>query len=175
MGLAAIDIVFIGVILLFALHSCVKGFVSEVMSLVAVVMGVLSAVVFFKQGALFVRDSYMPETKVIPEVLSFVVIFLAVFIIIKVLQMMLKNIIEGIHLGALDRVLGFLFGIAEGLIIVCLLLFLLNIQPFVDTDRVLEGSFFSELLLPFVMGIRKEAGNLIAPVVECKKGGSVCV
>ena len=170
MNLAAIDIVFIGIIIIFSLHCCVKGFVAEILSIAAMILGILSAIFFFRRGAVFIRDSFMPEMKIVPEILAFIAIFLIVFVIIKILQIMLKNIIEGIHLGGLDRVLGLLFGFAEGIVIVCLLLFLISIQPFIDTGRILEGSFFAELLLPFVMGIKKETTDMISIAAGCKKG-----
>ena len=170
MGLVAIDIVFIVIIIIFALHCCVKGFISEVMSLAAAILGILSAIFFFRRGALYVRDTFMPDISVLPEIIAFVVIFLAVFAAVKILEIMLKTIIEGIHLGTPDRVLGLFFGFAEGIIIVCLLLFLISIQPFVDSARILEGSFFAELLLPFVMGIKEESVDRIAPAVEAAKG-----
>ena len=175
MGLAAIDIVFIGVIILFALHCCVKGFVSEVMSLAAAILGTLLGVFFFRKGALFIRDSFMPQVKVLPEIIAFVVIFLTTFIVIRILQVMLKNIIEGIRLGWLDRLLGFFFGFAEGIVIVCLLLFLIDIQPLVDSGDILNESLFAKFLLPFISGIRKEAADMVAPAFECIRGISSCV
>ena len=175
MGLAAIDIVFIVVIIIFALHTCVKGFVSEVMSLSAAILGVLSAIFLFRRGALFIRETYNLEIKILPEIIAFVVIFLAVFAAIKILEVMLKNIIEGIKLGGIDRVLGFLFGFAEGIIIVCLILFLISIQPLFDPGKILGRSFFAELLLPFIMGIKGGAGSTVVLMTECMKEIYGCV
>ena len=162
MGIAAVDIVFIVIIFIFALHCAVKGFVSEVMSLAAVILGILSAIFFFRSGAAFIRETFMPGIMALPEILAFIVIFFIVFAVIKLLETMLKTIIEGIHLGTLNRVLGFIFGVAEGVIVVCLLLFVIYVQPFADSARILNGSFFAELLLPFVIGIKEEAADRIA-------------
>ena len=169
MGLAVIDIVFIGIIVLFSLHCAVRGFVKEVMSLAAVILGILLAIFFFRTGAEFIRDSFMPEVKTLPEIIAFIAIFFIVFSVVKLVEIMLKNIIEGIHLGGLDRVLGFIFGVAEGIIVVCLLLFVISVQSFFDSGRILEGSFFAELLLPVVMGIKEETVKNIAPTVEAAK------
>jgi membrane protein required for colicin V production len=168
--IVVIDIIFIGIIIIFALNCAVKGFIREVMSLAAAILGALSAIFFFRAGAVFVRDSYMPEIKVLPEIIAFVGIFLIVFVSIKLLEVMLKNIVEGIHLGGPDHVLGFIFGVAEGIIVVCFLLFVISVQPFFDSDSILNGSFFAELLLPFVMGIKKEASERIAPPIIVTKG-----
>ena len=170
MGLAAVDIVFTAVIFLFALHCGVRGFVREVMSLAAVILGALAAIFFFRAGAVYIRNSFSLDVKTLPEIIAFILIFLIVFAVIKLFEIMLKNIIEGIHLGGLDRVLGFVFGFAEGIIVVCLLLFLISIQSFFDSGPILEGSFFAELLLPYIMGIKEEAMDRIAPAVEATKG-----
>jgi membrane protein required for colicin V production len=167
--MAAIDIVFIVIILIFALHCAIKGFVSEVMSLAAAILGVLAAIFFFRAGAEFIRESFMPEIKVLPEILAFIVIFFIVFFAIKLFEKMLKTVIEGIHLGGLNHVLGFFFGVAEGVIVVCFLLFVLSILPFVNTDSILDGSFFAELLLPFVMGIREERSDTVALAAEAER------
>ena len=166
MGIAVIDIVFIVIILIFAVHCAVKGFVSEIMSLAAVIMGILSAIFFFREGAAFIRDRFMPDVETIPNILSFIVIFLAVFCVVKIIGLMLKSIIEGIRLGGLNHVLGFIFGAAEGVVVVCLLLFVINVLPFENFDRILNGSFFAELLLPFIRGKQKEIADMIAVMIN---------
>ena len=155
-NIAIIDIVFLGIIGISALRCGVRGFISEVLSIAAVIIGILSAIFFFRNGAVFVRDQFMPEVKVVPEIIAFLMIFVIAFAIVKIVEITLKNIIEGIRLGGLDRLLGFIFGFAEGLVIVCLLLFLLSIQPFFDSRVILEKSLFAEILLPFIMGTKEE-------------------
>jgi membrane protein required for colicin V production len=163
MGITAVDIVFIVIIFIFAMHCAVKGFVSEIMSLAAAILGILAAIFFFRAGAAFIRDSFIPGMQVLPEILAFIVIFFIVFAVIKLFEKMLKTIIEGIHLGGPDRVLGFIFGVGEGVIVVCLLLFLISVLP-VNSDRILEGSFFAELLLPFIIGVKEETADMFAAV-----------
>ena len=162
--MAIIDIVFLGIIAISALRCAVRGFISEVLSMAALVFGILSAIFFFKRGALFIHDQFMPGVKVAPEIIAFVIIFLIAFAIVKIIEITLKNIIEGIQLGGLDRLLGLFFGIAEGIIIVCLLLFLISIQPFIDPGIILGKSIFAEMLLSFIMGSNREALETITPV-----------
>ena len=143
MNLAAIDFIFIGILILFALHCAVKGFVSEIISLAAAILGILAAIFFFRAGAEFIRDKFMPGIKTLPEMISLIIIFLTVFAAIKLIGIMLKTIIEGIQLGALNRIFGFVFGIAEGIVVICLLLFLINVLPFIDQNHILAGSLFA--------------------------------
>jgi membrane protein required for colicin V production len=75
---------------------------------------------------------------------------------VKIVEITLKSIIEGIHLGSLDHLLGFMLGFVEGLVIVCLILFLIVIQPFFDSGRILGESLFAKIFLPLITGTRKE-------------------
>jgi membrane protein required for colicin V production len=162
MGLAVIDFVFLVIIAIFALRCALRGIVSELMSMAALVLGLLTAIFTFRKTAELIRGRFIPDVKVLPEIVSFVAVFLAVFAVIKIFETILKDIISRIQLGGPDRFLGFFLGIAEGLVIVCLLLFLILVQPFVEPDLVLEGSLLSELLMPFIIGTRKELFDSVA-------------
>ena len=162
MDIAIIDIVFIGIIIVFTLQCGSKGFVSEVMSAAALIFGLFAAIFFFRRGADVIRERFMGETKILPEIAAFVLVFLLVFAVIKLLEMIFKKIIQGIQLSAADRFLGIMFGLAEGIVVICLLLFLINVQPFFDSAALLQGSFFAKLLLPFLTGNKLE--NLLDSV-----------
>jgi len=156
MGLAIIDIVFLVIIAIFALRCSLRGMVGELMSMAALVFGLLAAIFFFRKTAEIVRGKYIPDVQALPEIISFIAIFIAVFAVIKILETILKEIIDKIHLGGPDRFLGFFLGIAEGIIIVCLILFLISVQPFVEPAAILEGSLIADILMPYVIGTEKE-------------------
>jgi len=160
MTFAAIDIVFAGVLVLLTLRCSLRGFVSEVFSLGALALGLLTAILFFRAVAVVVRDRFMPDVATVPEIVAFVLLFLLVFIVARLVETILRGIIDGFGLGWLDRLLGTFLGIAEGLAVVCLLLFLIGIQPFFDGNAVLEGSFFARLLMPLIAGHRWELPRL---------------
>jgi len=170
MGIAVIDIVFIVIVAVSALRCAARGFISELLSMAALIFGLLSAIFLFRKGALLVREQLMPTAAVLPEIIAFAAIFLIVFTAIKITEITLKNIIEGIQLGGLDRFLGLVFGCAEGTVIVCLLLFLIVIQPFIDPNLILGKSLFAKILLPFVMGTNKK---LTESVVRLKIAGGL--
>jgi membrane protein required for colicin V production len=149
---STIDIVFAVLIVIFAVRCSLRGFIRELLSMAAVVLGLLSALYFFRAGAEFVRGKFMPDIKTFPEIIAFAALFLIVFILVKILELMLKQIIEGIRLGGVDRFLGIIFGFVEGLIVVCLALFIISIQPLFDPKTLLENSFFADFLMPFFRG-----------------------
>ena len=170
MGLAVIDFVFLVIIAIFALRCALRGIVSELMSMAALVLGLLTAIFTFRKTAELIRGKFVPDVKALPEIISFVAVFLIVFAVIKIFETILKDIIDRIQLGGPDRFLGFFLGIAEGLVIVCLLLFLILVQPFVEPNLLLEGSFLADLLMPFIIGTRKELFDSVARFNEAAGG-----
>jgi len=153
MNLSVIDFIFIALITLFIIRCYLKGFISELLSMAAIVLGLLASLFFYKNGGEFLREKFWPDLKTIPEILAFVALFIIVFIVVKLLEIMLKGIINGIKLGGADRFLGMIFGLAEGLAVVSLILFLLRIQPLFDPSSILSDSFFAGLLLPLITGV----------------------
>jgi len=161
MGLAVIDVVFLIIIAIFALRCALRGIVGEIMSMAALILGILAAIFFFRKTAELIRGKFIPDVKALPEIVAFIMDFIIVFAVIKILETILKDIIERIQLGGPDRFLGFFLGIAEGLVIICLLLFLITVQPFVESDLLLEGSFFADKLMPYIIGTRKELESVV--------------
>jgi len=148
--LSVLDIIFILVILLFVLRCYLKGFASEILSMAAIVLGLLASLFFYKNGADFLRAKYWPDMKIIPEIIAFVALFLIVFIVFKILEIMLKEIIRGIKLRSADRFLGIIFGLTEGLVVVSLVLFIIRIQPLFDPSSLLSNSIFARIILPLI-------------------------
>jgi len=161
MTLAVIDFIFLALIILFAVRCYLKGFVTELFSMAGIVLGMLAALFFYKNGGEFLRTRFWPDLRAIPEILAFIALFIIVFITVKLLAVMLKGIISGIKLGGVDRFLGIIFGFAEGITVISLVLFLLKIQPLFDPSSVLSGSFFADLLLPLITGAEKNAAAQI--------------
>jgi len=175
MNIAVIDFVFAGIIVLFLLRCVVRGFVSEIMSLAALAFGLLSAIFFFRTVGEFVRERFMPEVSTVPEIIAFIALFLLVFVLARILEAILKGIIGGFGLDRLDRFLGAILGFAEGVVVVCLILLLITIQPFFYSGAVLRNSFFAELLMPFIIGRRWELPGMIAWAMEIQGGMYICL
>jgi membrane protein required for colicin V production len=156
--IGVLDIAFIILIALFVIRCYLKGFISELLSMAAIVLGLLASLFFYKSGGEFVRARFMPDTKIVPEVIAFVLLFLIVFLIIKLLEVVFKNIIYEVQLGNADRFLGVIFGLAEGIAVISLVLFLLRIQPLFDPSTLLSDSIFARLLLPLITGKENISG-----------------
>lgn len=145
-----IDIVFFALVVLMAIHGFLKGFVEALFSWAAPVLAILAAVFMYPHGGAFIRSHTMEDVRIVPEFLAFLAIFLIVLLFIKFLGRVLRDVILGIHLGGVNRLFGFVFGIAQGIAIVAIILFFFMIQPVFDTTEILKGSIFAEFLYPFI-------------------------
>ena len=150
--MSLIDIIFLALIALLMIRCYLKGIISEILSMAAVVLGVLTAVYFYKNGAVYLRENYLPQmANPIPEILSFIALFVIVFIIVKILERLLKGIVKGIKLGGADKILGLIFGFAEGIAVVSLIIFVFQlIKPIYDSSLLLSDSFIAGMLLPLI-------------------------
>ena len=88
--------------------------------------------------------------QVLANIFAFVLVFILVFLIVKVIQQVVGKIFEGKILGQLNRLLGFAFGIVEGLAIVALVLIILTVQPWFDVSPILTGSIFYKIFQIFL-------------------------
>jgi len=149
---SAIDFIFIGLIALFMIRCFLKGFVSELLSMAAVVLGLLTALFFHKNGGEFLRSQFWPGLNVIPEIAAFIILFVIVFLVVKIIEKMLINIIDNVSLSGVNSFLGLVFGMVEGIVLVSLVLLLLKIQPLFDSSSLLANSFFARLILPLITG-----------------------
>jgi len=153
MNLSVIDVIFILLISLFMIRCFLKGFISEVLSMAAIILGLYASIFFYKNGAEFLRENYMPDSGILSEIVAFIALFLIIFIVVKLLEIMLKGIIRGVKLGSADRFLGLIFGFAEGIVVVSLVIFILQIiKPIYDSTDLLSDSIFASFLLPLITG-----------------------
>jgi membrane protein required for colicin V production len=149
-NIAFIDLIFLLLLVLLLIRGNIKGLISELFSWASLVLGILAAVFLYKNAAEIVREKVV-NMKYLPEVIAFLVIFLVVFIIIKIVEKGIKDIIRGIKLGGVDKLLGTIFGFIEGVAVISLILFVISIQPLFDSEVILKGSLFAEILLPLII------------------------
>jgi membrane protein required for colicin V production len=147
------DIICVLLVVLFVLRCSLRGFVKEFMSMAAIALGLLAGAFFYKDAAVFIRERLLPDHAVAPEILGFIVLFVIMFVVVRVVCSIVKEVLDQMHMDGVDRFLGALFGIVEGLAAVSLLLFVINIQPLIDQEKLIGNSIFAEHLLPLVSRI----------------------
>jgi membrane protein required for colicin V production len=153
MTIAAFDIICAVLAVILVVRCMLRGFIGEIMSMASVVLGILAAIFLYKNGAAFIRANWI-EMKVVPEILAFAAIFLVVFLFVRIVEFFLKDIINAINLHGLDRLLGMFFGLLEAFVLICLILFILAVQPLFDPMVILQNSIVAQILLPLVSTVQ---------------------
>ncbi|MDR2501095.1 MAG: CvpA family protein [Treponema sp.] len=154
MQLLGIDIIFSALILIFVIRCALRGFLEEALSMAALVFGAAFAFFFHKAGADFIRERFIGG-RILPELLAFTGLFLILFLAVKVLEYILRDILNRIDLGGVNRFLGIFFGLLEGLCLVSFILFILSVQPLFDAEHLLSNSLFARLLFPVIDEARR--------------------
>ena len=145
MPFTPIDYVFLGIIAIAVIRCAIRGFIAEILSMAALILGIGCAV-FFSSPASRIVDAYIGESFWSP-IIAFLAIFIVVYLVVKIIQGLLSKVIEKIHLDKLDKSLGLLLGLVEGVIVITLIVFVLQVQPFFDTQAWLEKGTIPAVIL----------------------------
>ena len=116
MPITLLDIILIGVMLVSALLAMIRGFMREILSIAAWVIAAVATLYAYAKF-LPLAKSYFNNDIVAAGVLIGGT-FLGTLLIVSVITVRFSDMVLDSRVGALDRTLGFLFGLARGLIIV---------------------------------------------------------
>jgi membrane protein required for colicin V production len=158
MSFAAIDVVFAILIVVLAVRGAIRGFVAEFGSVAALFLGLGGAIALYKSvGALM--DKWFGSSLWNPFI-AFLVVFLLIYLLVKALERLLAALFDRLELERLDRAIGLFLGLAEGLLLVGVLLILLNWQPFFETRGLLGDSLFARFLSPVLPSPERLFGHV---------------
>jgi membrane protein required for colicin V production len=118
MPITLLDLILLVVMLVSALLAMIRGFMREILSIAAwAIAAVVTLYAFPRLGPL--AKQYFSN---LPDIVATAVVaggvFLGTLLIVSVLTIRISDMILDSRVGALDRTLGFLFGLGRGLIIV---------------------------------------------------------
>jgi membrane protein required for colicin V production len=111
-----LDIFLIVVMLVSGLLAMVRGFMREVLSIAAWAAAAAVTIYFYAQILPFAKQYFNNDYVAAGTTIGS--LFLGTLIIVSILTVRISDRILDSRIGALDRTLGFLFGLARGLIIV---------------------------------------------------------
>ena len=123
-ALTAFDIVVGIIVVLAALGGLARGFVGEIVSLLAWVAGIFAVRVFYTPVKAFTVK--LTGTEAGGAILALVAVFLIAFITVRLVGGQLSNGTKASIVGPIDRVLGLGFGAVKGVLGAALLFLLVN-------------------------------------------------
>jgi membrane protein required for colicin V production len=116
MPITLLDIILIGVMLVSALLAMIRGFMREVLSIAAWVIAALVTIYFYGRLLPYAKTYFNNDIVATAVVIGGT--FLGTLLVVSVITVRFSDMVLDSRVGALDRTLGFLFGLARGLIIV---------------------------------------------------------
>lgn len=116
------DIVVIAIVGLSVLLSIIRGLVREVLALAAWVVAFLSANLLAPEAAAWMPDALGAEE--VRLLAGFLCVFLGVLVAMSLLAILVSKLVKSAGLGLEDRLLGGVFGLARGLLVVMILVLL---------------------------------------------------
>jgi membrane protein required for colicin V production len=147
-----LDYLLLAIIVVTALVGIIKGFVRQVIGLVAVIAGLVLAVVYYRQTA------HVFQAFVKNQLVSNFLGFLFIFVIVLVAGSILGHLITKAMIGPLafvNRLFGALFGLLKAVLICGVLVFAL-----VSFD-VARPAVESSVLAPACLGITRAVVDLV--------------
>jgi len=152
MSLNWLDICLLIIILFTFIFGIIKGFLRQIVGIIAVIAGLILAALYHPQAAIWINKVIHHE--VIAFFLSFVLIFLIVLCLGWIIGMLLSKILKG-PLKFINHVFGGFLGILKGVLIGGVLTFAMLVFP---VDRIaLENS----RIAPVCLATTKLTVNLI--------------
>jgi membrane protein required for colicin V production len=116
MPITLLDIILIGVMLISGLLAMIRGFMREILSIAAWVIAALATLYFYARLLPYAKSYFNNDIVAAGVVIGGT--FLVTLLIVSVMTVRFSDMVLDSRIGALDRTLGFLFGLARGLIIV---------------------------------------------------------
>ena len=118
--------ILIGIPLIYAIYKgFTKGFIYEVATLIALILGVYGAIHFSDFTAEVIQDTFDYESQYM-EYISFIVTFIVIVIGVNLIGRVIDKVVEAVALGFVNRLLGLAFGLLKGILILSIVVHLLN-------------------------------------------------
>ena len=138
-----IDAIIVIILILAAVSGFINGFVKEVASLLALILGIWGAIKFSSFTAEKLYD-YFDLTGKYVGIMAFIITFILIVIAIHFLGMLVDKLMKAIALGFVNRLVGIVFGVLKSVLIMSVIFVVLNAvdshRHFLPKDKI-EKSF----------------------------------
>src|SRR5260370_146529 len=116
MPITILDLVLLAVMLISGLLAMVRGFMREILSIAA--WGAAALVTLYAYSKLLPTAKTYFNNDTVASIVVVAGVFVGTLIVVSIITVRISDMILDSRIGALDRTLGFLFGLGRGLLIV---------------------------------------------------------
>lgn len=144
-GFTLLDGIVAALIVISALLAYSRGLLREIMSIAGWVIAAILGVVFVDQAQPLVRQipyvgDFLGESCELSVVASFGVVFIVALVIVSIFTPLLSSLVQRSAIGGADQALGFLFGVARGVLLVAIAFFVYETVITSQDVPMIDGS-----------------------------------
>ena len=112
-----------------------KGLIIELATLAGLALGILAAYFFADELENLIKDYFTFSSRA-TRIVSYIIIFLLVMLVLFIIGKLVEKSADLVAMGWLNKLLGAIVGIAKGIVLVCIILFL--IEKFDPSQKVIK-------------------------------------
>jgi membrane protein required for colicin V production len=142
------DLLIVIVLVVSVVSAFVKGFFVEIFSLAGIVLGLFIAAANYGGFSLWVLR--VVHNRAAANLIAFLLLVLIVMVLASIAGRLLRGLFRTVGLGIVDRLLGALFGLVEGCVVVTLIL--MGIVAFLPRQDWLSNSRLAPVFLTAAHG-----------------------
>jgi len=94
-----------------------RGVVSELLALAAWILAIFASRMFGAEAATWIPTTMVADP-LLRQGLGFLAVFVAVLLLVSLARLLLRELLRAVGLGLIDRMLGSVFGVLRGLVVV---------------------------------------------------------
>lgn len=186
-GFTLVDAGVLVIVLVSAILSWSRGLVREIFAILGWVAAAAAGLMFAKQAAPLVRqipvlDKFLGDNCELSTIAAFFAVFAGALIIVSIITPLFAAVIQRSALSGVDQALGFLFGVARGVLLVAVAFLVYNrvvtdqAVPMVDKSR--SAQIFASLEAKLSAEVPRDAPGWLAAqynqlVGECGEATTV--
>ncbi|MGB8623122.1 MAG: CvpA family protein [Paracoccaceae bacterium] len=153
-GFTIIDAVVAAVIILSAILAYSRGLVREAMAIVGWIAAAVLAFIFAPTVEPLIKQvpvlgEFIGDSCEISIIASFAAVFAVALVVMSIFTPLFSSLVQRSAVGGIDQGLGFLFGVARGIILVAVAFFVydtvINSEPIAVVDNSRSAAVFSQL------------------------------
>jgi len=158
-----IDATIVIILILSMVMGFINGFVKEVASLAALILGIWGAIRFSSFTAAKLYD-YFDMSGQYVGLIAFIITFAIIVVVIHFIGIIADKIVTAVSLGFVNRLLGIAFGLLKSVLIMSVFFVVLNVindkRPFLPKDKIEGSVFFNPIsdIAPVIFPIIGEGG-----------------
>ena len=143
-----IDLIIVVLLILGAVRGFTDGFVKELASLLALILGIWGAIKFSSFTAARLYE-YFDMTGRYVGIIAFMVTFIVIVILIHFIGVLVDKFVDAIQLSFLNRLVGIVFGLFKTALILSVIFVILNAidarHPFLPKDKIEQSKFYNPI------------------------------